>query len=250
MKRWLVIIVTSVSCGIYANQLVDAALTSTVINGCLASRRMELHVKGWGVPERLFSEPAFTNLVSVVNRELPNCDYEYVNGLTGIVKRAAFVAALTQCGVAAYHDSVVRWLGQDQPPQDARVKVWKDVTLPIATNMEDYMAMHYDAPGISNVLMNVKRLHHAASNAVAEAAIDSVLSGATKANKLYYLHNGLVDRIRDGSSNYGPSGWVEVSPSGTPSGLQGTDPGASGGRGAPRPPIVGFLILMPHLRMF
>ena len=62
MKRWLVIIVTSVSCGIYANQLVDAALTSTVINGCLASRRMELHVKGWGVPERLFSEPAFTNL--------------------------------------------------------------------------------------------------------------------------------------------------------------------------------------------
>ena len=184
-----------------ANQEIDVALRTTVNGGCLSDRRTATQLRNWGVPDRLFSEPAFTNLVSVMNRELSNCDYEYVNGLTGIVKRAAFVAALTQCGVAAYHDSVVRWLGQDLVPQDARVKVWEDVTLPIATDMEDYMAMHYDAPGISNVLLNVKSLHHAASNTVSEAAIDSILSGTVKANKLYYLQNGLVDRIRDGSSN-------------------------------------------------
>ena len=67
--------------------------------------------------------------------------------------------------------------------------------------MEDYMDMHFDAPGISNVLNNVKHLHQGAGDSADVAAIDWILSGNSKASKMEDVQSGLVDRVRDGSTS-------------------------------------------------
>ena len=123
MKRHVVILFVLCVFYAFANQAVDDALQSVIQNGCLSNPRAAGQIEEWGVPERLFQEPSFTNLVSILNQELVNCDFAYVNALTGTVKRAAFVAALTKCGNVAYHDSLVRWFGQESLPAAANVKV-------------------------------------------------------------------------------------------------------------------------------
>ena len=200
MKRHVVILFVLCVFYAFANQAVDDALQSVIQNGCLSNPRAAGQIEEWGVPERLFQEPSFTNLVSILNQELVNCDFAYVNALTGTVKRAAFVAALTKCGNVAYHDSLVRWFGQESLPAAANVKVCKMFVFPLGTNMEDYMDMHFDAPGISNVLNNVKHLHQGAGDSADVAAIDWILSGNSKASKMEDVQSGLVDRVRDGST--------------------------------------------------
>lgn len=197
----VVVLVMSLSCSfVLANEQVESALNQVVTQGCLSNRRTVLSLDEWGPPEKLFIEPQFTNLVSVVRRELVNCDFQYVNGLTGLVKRVAFASALTKCGVTAYHDSVVRWLGQNTLPPSVNVKVWHSVLFPIGTNMEDYLDMHFDDQGISNILTNVRLLYCAAGVSNEVAAIDWILSGESKKSKVDDVRNGLLDRIRDGSS--------------------------------------------------
>lgn len=201
MRKYIVAIITLGSLCAVANQAIDDALQETVINGCLSSRRTAGQIEEWGIPDRLFREPLFTNLVSVLRRELASCDFAYVNALTGSVKRAAFVAALTKCGNDAYHDSLVRWFGQGMSLVSANVMVCDMFLFPVGTNMEDYMDMHFDAPGVSNVLNNVKHLYQIAGDSANVAAIDWILSGNSKTTKMEAVRNGLIDRIRDGSGD-------------------------------------------------
>lgn len=179
--------------------MIDDALQSVIENGCLSDRRTAGQIEEWGVPNELFSETRFTNLVSVMRANVTACPRSFVCGLTNLVDRAVFVAALTECGRAAYHDSVVRWFGQRPVTQPIDVEVLDSFLFPIGTNMEDYMDMHFDAPGISNVLNNAKELYLARSNTVMAIAIDAVLSGEIRTSKMRDLGEGLIDRIRDGS---------------------------------------------------
>lgn len=184
--------------------MINDAIQSVVANGCLSDRRTAGQIEEWGVPGRVFREPTFTNLVSILNRELNNCDFADVNALTVAVERAVFVAALTKCGTVAYHDSLVRWFGREPLPASANVAVCDMFIFPVGTNMEDYMDMHFNAPGISNVLNNVKHVYQAAGDSVTVVAIDRILSGNAKTSKMEDVQNGLVDRIRDGSSGSQP----------------------------------------------
>ena len=80
MKRHVVILFVLCVFYAFANQAVDDALQSVIQNGCLSNRRAAGQIEEWGVPERLFQEPSFTNLVSILNQELVNCDFAYVRG--------------------------------------------------------------------------------------------------------------------------------------------------------------------------
>lgn len=181
-------------------EIVYNALTNTIANGCLAQKRTIKSLREWGAPQRLFSESHFSNLVNAVSLHVNECDATFVNGLTGIVERTAFVAALVECGPEVYRDSVVRWYGNSSNLTNADVRVLDSLLFPIGTNMEDYMDMHYDAPGVSNVLIRSKLLYLSIGDDASATAVENILSGRVRASKLRDLDSGLLDRILDGNT--------------------------------------------------
>ena len=197
------IIMTLVTTGVLAafcHQLIDDAMRAAKENGCLSDRDSALQIPNWGVPDQLFSEPAFTNLVNVVRSNVMVCGADYVSSLTNDVDRALFVAALTACGSEVFRESVVGWFGSQTNQVCSNISILNSFIHPIATELEDYMSMHYDAPGISNVLVNARNMYLASSNSVSAAAMDCILSGETRASKLSDLQCGLIECIKDGTS--------------------------------------------------
>lgn len=199
MRKYVVAFAALCTFYALANQVIDDALQSVITNGCLSDRRTADQIDEWGVPGELFSEARFTNLVSVMRANVATCPPSYVYGLTNLVRRAVFVAALTECGRSVYRDSVVRWFGQRPMTQPIDIEVLDSFLFPVGTSMEDYIDMHFDVPGVSNVLSNAKEIYQARSNTVIVAALDAVLSGEIRASKTRDLDAGLIDRILDGS---------------------------------------------------
>ena len=201
MKRMIkAIFIVMLAHSVFANLAVEDALDRVIAtSACLSERNIAGRISNWGVPQELFKEACFTNLVAIMQREHEDCEFEYINGLTGVVKRAVFVAALTRCGELVYHDSLVRWFGQSSIPVTANIVVWDSFLFPIATDMEEYVDMNFDDPGVCMVLNNIKKLYHDSNNAIGEEMIERIQSGESKSFKLKGLESGLIKRIKAGN---------------------------------------------------
>lgn len=200
-KKWMVLFLIALCYMplVSGNVYVDDALHCAVTNGCMAQRKVVRSIEEFGAPPSLFKEPMFTNLVEVLSNHVGECGAAYVGGLTGIVRRTVFVAALTKCGPDIYGNSMIRWFGGDSALIPYDVKVIDAFIEPLGTSLEDYTPMHFDTPGISNVLNNARSLYLASSNTVGVALIDYILSGENKTTLIRGRASGLIDRIRDGS---------------------------------------------------
>ena len=69
-KYGLGVLVVSVAVMTSANEQIDQAIDDLMANSCLTNRRVASHVAEWGIPDSVSSEPLFTNLVSVVSRDI------------------------------------------------------------------------------------------------------------------------------------------------------------------------------------
>ena len=69
-KYGLGVLVVSVAVMTSANEQIEQAIDDLMANSCLTNRRVASRVAEWGIPDSVSSEPLFTNLVSVVSREI------------------------------------------------------------------------------------------------------------------------------------------------------------------------------------
>ena len=180
---------------------IDNALNQVLTNSSVSARRVALSIPEFGVSPRLYSEGAFTNLVAIVDSKIQDCDAQYISTLTNNVRRAIFVAALTRCGAETYRTSIVRWFGNSIDISIHDTDVLEGFIFPAGTELENYIDMHYDAPGISNVLINVKNIYQATSNAVVVTAIEKSLSGDTRRSLLEEYNAGILESIKDGGQH-------------------------------------------------
>lgn len=163
-----------------ANHQICQALANLADNSCLTNRRIALSVGEWGASDRLYAEPLFSNLVSVVNHEYGNCSNTFLSGMTNAVMREVLVGALAKCGQNIFRDAVVGWFGGGVP-MDVPANVIDGFAMPANAIVGDYFILHYNEPGISNVWANLKSLYLTSSNVVEAARLDDIISGKTKA---------------------------------------------------------------------
>lgn len=165
-----------------ADEQIMSAIEMVMSQSCLANRRVARSVPEWGVPQRLLTEPSFTNLVRVVGTRIDSCELQFVCGLTNILHREVFTAALASCGQTVYKDAVVRWFGGSPAPEVSPELIDRFADPP-ATSMEGYFIDHYNESGIRNVWLNVKSRYMAIGELEQAAGIDDILSGKSKAER-------------------------------------------------------------------
>lgn len=159
-----------------ADNQILASISEVMSQSCLANRRVARSVYEWGVPQKLITEPSFTNLVRIVGLRVDLCDLSFVRSLTNTVQREVFKTALANCGQTVYRDVVIRWFGGALVPA-VQPQIMEEFAVPANTSMEWYFINHYDEAEIRNVWMNIKARYLAIGEADEAAGIDEVLSG-------------------------------------------------------------------------
>ena len=180
-RGYLLVLVAVSGMVIFANERIDRAIDDVMHYSCLSNRHKALSAVEHGVPMQLYSESSFTNLVAVMTSEIQHCGVPYLAGLTNIVRRRVFIAALANCGRKTFRKAIVGWFGGTLTSEISPSLIWEYVTAS-STRMEQYFIMRYDEPEIRNVWMNIKNLYLASNDVVRASWMDSVLSGKSKAH--------------------------------------------------------------------
>lgn len=162
-----------------ADEQIASAIEDVMIQSCLANRRTARSVPGWGVPQRLLTEPPFTNLVHVIGARIDFCELDFVSGMTNELHREVFKAALASCGPTVYKNAVVRWFG-GFPAPEVSPKLIEDFAEPSTTSMEGYFIRHYNETDIRNVWLNIKSRYMAIGDSEGASGVDRILSGRIK----------------------------------------------------------------------
>lgn len=157
----------------------------------MSNRAFHGHVDEYGLPLQVFRLETFRAFVVSLSNQVATCSSEYVYGLTNKYERAVFLGALSECGVTAYTNILIRTLGGNpaQIPRDSQFV--DDIIWMIGTRLEDYTGLHYDEPGISNVLNNAKFIFQETGATNEVQSMDYLMSGRFKRHREWMRVNGL-----------------------------------------------------------
>ena len=149
-------------------------------------------VSNFGLPPRVYQLSSFCALVETLSNQVAICSADYVYGLTNKCERAVFLGALSECGATAYTNILIRTLGGNlaQIPRDSRMI--HDMIWMIGTRLEDYTGLHYNEPGISNVLNNAKFIFQETGATNEVQSMDQLMSGRFKRETEWMRANGLL----------------------------------------------------------
>lgn len=187
----LVVLACWVVASLGSEEEIASALRSVMETPHLNTRRVRGTISDYGLTDRIYRMPEFTNLVSAISDNAATCSGTYVYGLTNVVERIVFLGALAECGEDAYRALVVQTLGGETNniPRDPRYLM--DFIFPPHTRLESYFGMNYDNVGISNVLVNVRDIFTADNVTNTIRGVNRVLSGEYKYDHTKWHEAGL-----------------------------------------------------------